>query len=59
VLTLPCAAAIGASAYGLSSIFGTGALGPVVVTVLALGVLVYAFVRRIRRGPTFAAAEGV
>ena len=32
VLTLPAAAAIGALAYGLTRIFGTGALGPVVVT---------------------------
>ena len=29
LLTLPAAAAIGAAAYGLSRIFGTGALGPV------------------------------
>ena len=28
VLTLPCAALIGAVAYGVTSIFGTGALGP-------------------------------
>ena len=28
VLTLPAAAAIGAAAYGLARIFGSGALGP-------------------------------
>jgi inorganic phosphate transporter, PiT family len=31
LLTLPAAAAIGAAAYGLTRIFGTGALGPVLV----------------------------
>ena len=34
LLTLPAAAAIGAAAYGLTRIFGTGALGPVLVTVI-------------------------
>ena len=32
LLTLPAAAAIGALAYGVTRIFGTGSLGPVVVT---------------------------
>ena len=36
LLTLPAAAAIGALAYGLTRIFGTGALGPVLVTLAAL-----------------------
>ena len=36
LLTLPAAAAIGAVAYGLTRIFGTGALGPVLVTLMAL-----------------------
>ena len=59
ILTLPAAALIGAGAYGFSRLFGTGAVGPVVVSVIAIAMLVYAFARRIRRGPTFAAAEGV
>ena len=32
LLTLPAAAAIGAATYGVTRIFGTGALGPVLVT---------------------------
>jgi len=58
VLTLPAAAAIGAAAYGVSRLFGTGAAGPVVVTLIGIGLLLFAFVSRARRGPTYAAAEG-
>ena len=36
LLTLPAAAAIGAATYGLTAVFGSGALGPVLVTLLAL-----------------------
>src|SRR5207244_6814631 len=32
VMTLPAAAAIGGAAYGLTRVFGTGAVGPVVVS---------------------------
>lgn len=46
LLTLPAAAAIGAAAYGASRIFGSGALGPVLVTLLFISVLVAVFVRR-------------
>jgi PiT family inorganic phosphate transporter len=46
VLTLPAAAAIGGACYGLTRIFGTGALGPVIVTVLVIAVIVAAFGRR-------------
>ena len=42
VLTLPAAAAIGALAYGVTRIFGTGALGPVVVTLASLSLIVAA-----------------
>lgn len=49
LLTLPAAAAIGAVAYGLMRIPGTGALGPVLVTVALLAVLVVVFTHRIRR----------
>ena len=34
LLTLPAAAAIGAVVYGLTEIFGSGALGPVLVTLM-------------------------
>jgi inorganic phosphate transporter, PiT family len=50
LLTLPAAAAIGAAAYGLTRIFGTGALGPVLVTLMALGLIVAMFVRRSQQG---------
>jgi PiT family inorganic phosphate transporter len=36
VLTLPAAAGIGALTYGVTRIFGTGAAGPVIVSVLVL-----------------------
>ena len=48
VLTLPGAAAIGAATYGLTRLFGTGAVGPIVVTVAIVAVITTAFVRRAR-----------
>ncbi|MFI5028095.1 MAG: inorganic phosphate transporter [Solirubrobacterales bacterium] len=56
LLTLPASAAIGAAAYGLSRIFGTGALGPMMVTLLALLVIVLAFARRAQQGAAATAA---
>jgi PiT family inorganic phosphate transporter len=50
LLTLPAAAAIGAAAYGLTRIFGTGALGPVLVTLMAVALVVAAFARRSQQG---------
>jgi PiT family inorganic phosphate transporter len=50
LLTLPAAAAIGAAAYGLTRIFGTGALGPILVTLMALSLVAVAFVRRSQQG---------
>ena len=49
LLTMPAAAAIGASAYGLTRIFGTGALGPVVITVLGVAMAAAVFARRSRQ----------
>jgi PiT family inorganic phosphate transporter len=49
LLTLPAAAAIGALAYGLTRIFGTGALGPVIITVLGAALGAAVFVRRSRQ----------
>ena len=49
LLTLPAAAAIGALTYGIARVFGTGALGPVLVTVVALAAAA-ALARRTRRG---------
>ncbi|HEU5142350.1 MAG TPA: anion permease [Solirubrobacterales bacterium] len=50
LLTLPAAAAIGAATYGVTRAFGTGAVGPVVVTVIALALIALAFARRSRQG---------
>jgi inorganic phosphate transporter, PiT family len=46
VLTIPAAGAAGALTYGVASIFGNGVLGPILITILALGVLGSVFVRR-------------
>jgi PiT family inorganic phosphate transporter len=46
VLTIPAAGAIGGVAYGLTRIFGTGALGPIVVSLLAAGLIAAIFGRR-------------
>jgi inorganic phosphate transporter, PiT family len=48
-LTLPAAAAIGAAAYWVARIFGTGALGPVLVSLGALALIAAAFMRRTQR----------
>jgi len=50
ILTLPAAAAIGALTYGVTAIFGGGALGPVLVTLASLSLVVVAFARRLHRG---------
>ena len=51
ILTLPAAAAIGAITYGLTRIFGTGALGPVLVSLMGLSLVTAAFARRYQQGP--------
>jgi inorganic phosphate transporter, PiT family len=55
ILTLPCAAAIGAVTYGVTQIFGTGAAGVVIVAVAALGAGTYLFLRRSQGGEPAAA----
>jgi PiT family inorganic phosphate transporter len=50
LLTLPAAAAIGAAAYGLTHVFGSGALGPVLVTLMSLALIVAIFARRAQQG---------
>jgi PiT family inorganic phosphate transporter len=54
-LTLPASALIGAFAYALSSIFGSGALGPLVVSLSILGVVLAFFGRRVSRGQVLTA----
>ena len=56
LLTLPAAAAIGAAAYGFTSIFGDGAAGPLLVSVMAIGLGLVLFAQRIRRGQPVPAA---
>jgi inorganic phosphate transporter, PiT family len=56
VLTLPAAAAIGALAYGVTRIFGTGAAGPVVVSALILAGGAALLARRAARGAAATAA---
>jgi PiT family inorganic phosphate transporter len=48
VVTLPAAGLFGGLAYGIASAFGTGVLGPVLMTILALGALVVTLVTRRR-----------
>jgi PiT family inorganic phosphate transporter len=55
LLTLPAAAGIGALAYGVTRVFGTGSLGPAIVTAIGLALVAAAFARRIRRGEPAAA----
>jgi PiT family inorganic phosphate transporter len=57
ILTLPAAAAIGALTYELSSVFGSGALGPVVIFVASLTLLAAAVGRRLPRDGAIVAAD--
>jgi PiT family inorganic phosphate transporter len=57
VLTVPGAALVGAATYGVTRIFGTGALGPLVVSLSLLGLLAAIFGRRIAQGRSLT-AEG-
>ena len=58
LLTLPAAALIGALTYGFTRIFGSGALGPVLVALMALSLIAAAFARRAQRGAPVGAASG-
>jgi PiT family inorganic phosphate transporter len=58
IVTLPAAAATGALAYGATRIFGTGALGPAIVSAVAVAAVAVLFARRIRQGSASKAAKG-
>ena len=58
LLTLPAAAGIGALTYGVTRIFGTGALGPVLVTLMAVSLIAALFARRAQRGSPVPASSG-
>jgi inorganic phosphate transporter, PiT family len=49
VLTLPVAGILGALTYTVTRLFGTGAAGPIVVTVVMLIALTATFVRRLQQ----------
>jgi len=55
ILTLPAAAAVGAVTYGLSTLFGDGALGPLLISVGLLTLMGLMFGLRVRRGPALTA----
>jgi PiT family inorganic phosphate transporter len=57
VLTLPAAAMVGGITYGVTQLFGSGAVGPVVVSVVLVLLLLWAFARRVAAGRTLT-AEG-
>jgi inorganic phosphate transporter, PiT family len=58
ILTLPASALIGAAVYGVTRIFGTGALGPMIVTVMSLSLLAAVFARRAQRVAPVEASSG-
>jgi inorganic phosphate transporter, PiT family len=58
LLTVPAAGTVGALIYGITRVFGTGALGPAIVSVLILSLIAAAFARRLQRGPALTAPEG-
>jgi PiT family inorganic phosphate transporter len=55
VLTLPAAAVIGGITYALTRVFGTGAAGPLVISILILGASAVLFARRAQQASTAAA----
>jgi PiT family inorganic phosphate transporter len=50
VLTLPAAAVLGGAVWEVTRIFGTGALGPLLISILLLGVVLAVVARRVQRG---------
>jgi inorganic phosphate transporter, PiT family len=55
MLTLPGSALIGGLVYAISSVFGSGALGPIVVSLSILGVVLAFFGKRVARGQVLTA----
>jgi PiT family inorganic phosphate transporter len=55
VLTLPASAAIGGLVYGISSVFGSGALGPMIEAIGLLLLLIFIFARRLSQQRVVAA----
>ena len=58
VLTIPAAAIVGGGIYAITALFGeASAVGPVIVATIGLALSLWAFARRLRRGPTLTTAE--
>jgi PiT family inorganic phosphate transporter len=57
ILTVPAAALVGGATYGMTRVFGTGALGPLVISLSLVTVLAAVFGRRLAAGRTLT-AEG-
>jgi PiT family inorganic phosphate transporter len=55
VLTLPFAALMGGITYGVTHLFGSGAAGPVIVSIALVLVVVAVFARRLRQGSALTA----
>jgi PiT family inorganic phosphate transporter len=58
ILTVPMAGAIGALAYAVVSIFGSGAVGPIVVSLVSIGLISWLFATRVRRGSVVTGEAG-
>ena len=56
VVTLPAAAALGGLTYVITRAFGTGAVGPIVVSALILGGIGLLFARRAQQSSVSSAA---
>ena len=50
VMTFPAAAVIGAATYGITRIFGTGAIGPLIVSAAGVALIIVVLLRRVRAG---------
>jgi len=51
ILTLPAAAAVGGLTYGVSWLFGSGSLGPLLISISLVALMAVVFGKRLRRGP--------
>ncbi|MEA2304078.1 MAG: inorganic phosphate transporter, PiT family [Solirubrobacteraceae bacterium] len=55
ILTIPAAAIIGGVVYGVASAFGSGAAGPLLISLAGVGALSYVAIKRIARGSVLTA----
>jgi PiT family inorganic phosphate transporter len=55
LLTIPAAGAMGGATWGITRVFGTGVLGPLLVFVVLVMVVLAVFARRFQQGSPIAA----